>query len=683
MAPAENRLGKEESSGAIAGLAGVTGAARRHLDRLFLWFVGDRTGGALFLGALLVYALGWQAGIVIVDTYAVANGLVAVADGHLFVERVAFGPGFDTPGMHYVNGRFYARNYGQIVAALPLYWFLEGLDAVTELRVAIAGLWSLCLVAFAGTLASLRDDRRVLAAGALVGAAVFLANLWAPTPVPDGTTPILALQILSMLAAALCGVVTYRLLRRARTRRVGVLGGALVAVATPVAYWAAIPKRHTLSTAVVLAVAYLLYRSRTADRATPYDPTTLRAGMYALVGLFAWVHAPIALTLCLPLALIDVPTAPSNTPRDLAVVGTAFLVALIPFFLTNYLISGNPVEAPRLLPDAGTAPADATVSAGGATSSGPTSGGAGGGGGGAGATGETGPGIPFVSALLAAVSSLTPMLDRVFGVYVDGALSVVAEPGRLYRVGFVSTGEVRQTAPGSIERAASFSMLESLPLLGAALALPVAFVLAGIGNRVRSRDSSAGAAVEWRATLDRVRRRIGGLFTPTEAFLLAFSALLALVYLPRLPTHGQMTVRYLTPLYPVAVYLVCQHEQVGTVLANRLRTVAYAFESTVLLGVPTFVAAMLWFELGGAGGFDVVAGVAVAVGIALFASTVLVATVKGGERLFAVLVGVAAGTATGFVLLSQLIFFHYGIHLLPVVQVLTETIRTVLVRMAV
>jgi hypothetical protein len=47
------------------------------------------------------------------------------------------------------------------------------------------------------------------------------------------------------------------------------------------------------------------------------------------------------------------------------------------------------------------------------------------------------------------------------------------------------------------------------------------------------------------------------------------------------------------------------------------------------------------------------------------------------------LVGVAAGSTTGFVLLSQLVFFHYGIHLLPVVQVVTETIRTVLVRMAV
>jgi len=692
MAPTEERVEGTRVTRGVARAAGVVGKARTRLDRLFLWLVGDRTGGALFLGALLVYALGWQAGIVIVDTYALANGLVAVADGHLFVERVAFGPGFDTPGMHYVDGRFYARNYGQIVAALPLYWLLEGLDAVTELRVAIAGLWSLCLVAFASTLARIREDRRILAGGAVVALVVFLTNLWAPTPVPDGKSPVLALQSLSMLAAAFSGVVTYRLLYRVRTRRVGLLGGALVAVATPVAYWAAIPKRHTLTVAVVLSVAYLLSRSRSEDRATPYDPTTLRAGMYTLVGLFTWVHAPVALTLFLPLAVIDVATAQTNTPRDLAVVGAAFLAALVPFLITNYLISGNPVAAPRLLPNAGGGSADAAVPAGSFTDTGPTTGG-GAGGGASGASG-TGSGIPFVAPLVAAAASLTPMVDRVFGVYVQGVLTTVADPGRLYRVGLVSVGEVSRTAPGSAERASSFSMLESSPLLGAALALPVVLALTRVGKLVDSRrfsvgtsleswQSSSGTAREPGSTVQRVRRRVSGLCSPTDAFLLAFSVLLALVYLPALPTHGQMTVRYLTPLYPIAVYLVCKHGRLGTVLASRLRTVAYAAEATVLLGVPAFLAGMMWLSLTEPSAFDALAGVGVVVGTALFAATVLVTTVGRGEGLLAGLVGVAAGTATGFVLLSHLVFFHYGIHLLPVVQVVTETVRTVLVRMTV
>jgi len=688
MAPAEGGVERGGRTGAatraVARAAGIARTGRGRLDGCFLWVVGDRTGGALFLGAVLVYALGWQAGIVIVDTYAVANGLVAIADGHLFVDRAAFGPGFDTPGMHYVDGRFYARNYGQIVAALPLYWLLEGVDAVAELRVAIAGLWSLCLVAFAGTLATLLDDRRLLAAGAVAALVAFLANLWTPTPVPDETTPILALQLLAMIAAGLCGVVTYRLLRRIRTRRVGLLGGALVALATPVAFWATIPKRHTLTTAVVLSVAYLLYRSRSDERAAPRDPTTLRAGMYALVGLFTWVHAPIAVTLFLPLAVIDVASAPSNTPRDLAIVGAAFLASLVPFFVTNYLISGNPVQAPRLLPSAGTAPADAVVSGGDTTSGGATSGtssGASSGGtsGGAG----TGPAIPFLAPLFTAVSAVGPMLDRVFGVYVEGALTVVREPVRLSRVAFRSNGDIPPTVPGSVERASNLSMLESTPLIGAALALPVALAIGRIRSLVESRRSSAVDPGGPGRRVDRLRERTLGALSPTDAFLLAFSVLLVLVYLPRLPIYGQITVRYLTPLYPVAVYLVCRNGHLGDALGNRLRTVAYAYEATVLLGVPAFLAALLWLQFGEATAFDALAGVGVVTGVVLFVGTVVVTVLGRAEDLLAGLVGVAAGTTTGFVLLSQLVFFHYGIHLLPVVQVLTETVRTVLVRMAV
>jgi hypothetical protein len=667
MPPAERGVERSGRTGATARVADIATLVGERLDGLLLWVVGDRTGGALFLGALLVYALGWQAGIVIVDTYAVANGLVAVADGHLFVERVVFGPGFDTPGMHYVDGRFYARNYGQVVAALPLYWLLEGVDAVAELRVAIAGLWSLCLVAFASTLARLREDRRILAVGTVVALVAFLANLWAPTPVPEETIPVLALQLLAMFAAGLCGVLTYRLLRRLRTRRVGLLGGALVALATPVAFWASIPKRHTLTTAVVLSVAYLLYRSRSDERAAPRDPTTLRAGMYALVGLFTWVHAPVAVTIFLPLALIDVASAPSNGPRDLAVVGAAFAVSLVPFFLTNYLISGNPVQPPRLLPAAGAASADAMVS-GKDTASSVDSG--------------TGP-VPYLAPLFAAVSAAGAMLDRVFGVYVNGALTLVREPARLSRVAFLSTGEVRLTVPDSVERASNLSMLESTPLVGAVLAVPVGLGFRRIREFVGSRGRSATTASGPTATVDRVRERVGSALSPTDAFLLAFSVLLVLVYLPRLPVRGQITMRYLTPLYPVAVYLVCRHGRLGTVLSDRLRTVAHAYEATVLLGVPAFLAALLWLQFGEPTAFDALAGVGATAGVALFAGAVLLATSGRGERLLAGLVGVAAGTTTGFVLLSQLVFFHYGIHLLPVVQALTELFRTVLVRMSV
>jgi hypothetical protein len=642
-------------------VAGVGRAVETRFARLALWAFGDRTGGSLFLGSLVVYTLGWQAGITILDTYAVANGMVAVADGHLHVDTVAFGPGFETPGMSYVDGRYYARNYGQVVAALPVYWLLEGLDAVSELRVAIAGLWSLCLVAFASTLATLRDDRRILAGGALAALGVFLLNLREPTPVPAETIPLLALQLVVLAGAALTVVMTYRLLSRVRSRRAGILGGALVAVGTPVAFWAHIPKRHTLATAVVLTVAYLLFRSRATERATPWNPTTLRAGMYALVGLFAWVHAPIAVTLFLPLVAVDVTSAPSNTPRDIGVIAGAVALSLLPFLLTNHLISGNPVRPPRLLPAAESVSGSLDSAAGGSGGTGSDTSG--------GTTG--GDDVPLLAPVHAAVGTIGPMVDRVLGVYWRGFLTVIGEPGRLSRVVVASTGEVHKTDPGSVQRASNLSMLESTPLLGATLALPAGAVLS------RLRPGRSDATESDSASTD------SGWLSPVDGFLLAVSVLLALVYLPRLPLQGQITMRYLTPLYPVAVYAVCRHRLLGGHLVDRLRTVAYAYEATVLLGVPAAFVAVTWLGLGEAATFDAVAGAGVVVGIAVSVVGAFVLATDRGGNVLAGLVGVAAGTTTGFVLLSQLVLFHYGVHLLPVVQVLTETIRQILVRMTV
>ena len=49
--------------------------------RLALAVVGDRHGAIVLLAAVATYLLCWRVGILITDTYTVANTLVAVADG--------------------------------------------------------------------------------------------------------------------------------------------------------------------------------------------------------------------------------------------------------------------------------------------------------------------------------------------------------------------------------------------------------------------------------------------------------------------------------------------------------------------------------------------------------------------------------------------------------------------------
>ena len=119
-------------------------ARPHHLGRAVF---GDRLGAVVFLAAVSTYLLCWRVGVLITDSYTVANTLAAVADGQLHVDRAVYGPSLETPGMGTRDGRFYGRNYGQVFLALPLLWALEALAAVTELRVSVAGVWALSLLA--------------------------------------------------------------------------------------------------------------------------------------------------------------------------------------------------------------------------------------------------------------------------------------------------------------------------------------------------------------------------------------------------------------------------------------------------------------------------------------------------------------------------------------------------------
>lgn len=350
---------------------------------------GDWRGLALFLGSLCYIALLTRVGIFITDTYTTANAFVALTDGRLAVTEPFYGSSLDTPGMSVVDGTHYGRNYGQLVLSLPMYWLLRGLDLVAELRIALAGAWSLVVLAFGLVLGRIYERRQAFAiGGSTLALVLFAANVAVATPIPDRLVPLLAMQLTSVLAGALIAVVAYRLLNLLASPHAGVLAGILAVAATPVGFWAPIPKRHVFSTLLILLALFAFARSR--DPETPRR-ALVHGGAYAATGVLAWIHAPEALVVFVALVLADLVTSPPSRYRALPAVVGAFLLSLLPFFVTNLLIAGHPFVPPRLLsvfdvtgPDGG-----AIVDPGGDAGSGPGGSDAGGDAGGGSGGGDT------------------------------------------------------------------------------------------------------------------------------------------------------------------------------------------------------------------------------------------------------------------------------------------------------
>ncbi|MFU1782403.1 hypothetical protein ACM16X_13555 [Haloarcula japonica] len=603
---------------------------------------GDRLGLTVFLATVVLFGLLWRTAFLITDSYTLANGLYSLSNGQLAMTEAVYSPGLETPGANSSGGQRFARNYGVIVLSLPLVFVLDLLTAIVELRIALVALWSLALLALVLQCGRYTDGDWVLYGGSVAVLGLFGLNVGLAQPLDAGRTHLYALQLTHLLIAAFTPVVFYRLLSRMHTRRLGLLNAVVLTAGTPLAFWATVPKRHAVTGTVVVCIAYCLYRSRKpADGAVITQRQTFRALAYALVGLYAWVHAPEALLLCVALALVDIPTAPDNSPRTLARIGIVFALSLLPFIVTNIAITGSPVKPPRLISRGG--------SLGGNTTSGAS--GSGGGGSNSGSSGSSGLLTPLAPLLGTLESGMRPLL-LLGGELVSGIKTLQQQPADVYHA-FVRSGSAGGALDNTGEKSVNLSLLESAPVLIAMLgAVPVLRQLR-LPSSIADRTLSANRV--------------------TDAFAITAFVGVVLLYASRLPLHAQVTVRYLFPLYPLGVYLLVRLPAVRRSLTDHWRMFLWTVAGTVLIGgqVAVVFVALTVNGIGEAFQLHALLALGSAVPLGIWA-------LSGRSRGFAgqigaVLLGATTGVATVFLLLTTIEYYALGdAHLLPMMRALGE-----------
>ncbi|MFD1587192.1 hypothetical protein ACFR9U_09370 [Halorientalis brevis] len=586
---------------------------------------GDRRGLALFLGALCFFALYWRIGVFITDTNAIGTTLVNVADGHLSISTAPYGSGLNAPGTYVANGKVFGRDYGIVFLALPVLWALRASATVLAPQVVVIALWSLLLLSFAATVGRLLDSDGLVVGGSGFAVVAFVANVSVATPIEQSLFPILALQIVTMAASAFTAVLLYRLVADLTSHRLGLMAGTATVIGTPVGFWASLPKRHSFTVLAVVIVMSGLYESRkSSEKVVP------RALAYAAVGYMAWIHAAEALILVLPLVVIDAATAPSNDRRSVGFVAFVFVVSLLPFFLTNLLISGNPVKPPRMLPSYQPSAADLDMSGGDNISS-----------------------VPVVGKVITIASAFGSLLW-------DGVLVTASEPVRYYRT-FVRSGYLPGVAQKDGLEAINLTILESAPLVGGLLGLPIAIVAS-----FRSRTTG-------------VRRYLQSPAGATDAYVLACSTLFVLLYIPKLPLHAQVTVRYLHPLFPLAIYALIRIPAVHRTLDAHWKPALWTFAGTVFIGSQLVVAYLGLTNPGLGEALQFHALLAIATG-GFLGSWTVAGSLSGRvpDRIGAVTLGLTSGLGTTFVLLSGVTYFDYaGAFALPVVGLVSDLLALV------
>lgn len=624
-------------------------------NRLLTLVFGDEFGLLLFVSGLAFFGLFWRVGFFITDNYTVANGLYNAANGHLLVTDIVYGPpSGETPGMVAGDGGRYSRTVGHIVLTLPVMWALEALTSVADLRLVLTGLWSSAILA-TGVVFGRVLERESLGrtVGAAVAAVVFAVNVAVATHLDGRWFAHLSLQITSMLAAALTSVLIYRLISRTHTTRAGVAAGLVVVLATPVGFWATIPKRHTLIALCVVATVYSFSRSRE----TTNDERSLRfrALSYVSVGVAAWVHAPDALILFVSLLVVDVLTAPSNSRRELTTILGAFGLSLVPFFLTNIVITGNPLLPPRFMPGYEVAEAVSTgggsegsSSVGSSETAGQSASGTGDAATGdetTGAESTTSPESLFapVVAVVQAASTTVTELGSILTRHLSRTAERATDTHRLTAT-FVRAGYIESVARKDFGQSANLSMLEAMPVFAAVVLLPKAAY-----RRVRAHGRDALSA--------------------TDLLVAVYAVVLTLMYLPRLPLHASITVRYLLPAMPLFVYAVFRFAE-SRELLQYPRALGFSYFGTVVIGTQLVVtyALMLEASIGEAMQIHALLNLVAAICLAVWMLCHSLVS-EQARPVGAVVLGCVCGLTTSFLLLSGTMYLATDSgYVLPVVD---------------
>lgn len=608
------------------------------------WAFGDRRGWTVFLAAAAFFGVTWRLGFFINDNVTIANTLVNVANGQLSLTRFPYQPHTATPGLHVVDSRLYGRNYGAVVLALPALGALTAAAALASLRVALTAAWCLGVLALCHEVGVLVDEPRTFdRIGAVAAVALFSVNLAFATTIDPVLTALTALQLATLLQAAFGAAVCYRLVAAVESPQTGVFAGLALALATPFGFWAVIPKRHALVAAGTLLGLYLFYQSHAAD--SPSSRLRFRVAAYATGALLAWVQPLEALVYCIALAAVDLPTRPPTEPRTLAALAIGFLLALLPFLATNTLISRNPLTPPRLTPNFDGDPSAFVERTSTPTTAEPNS---------AADTGRA----PASNDSTGAVSSATSTVSRsaatlydrfaYFASFVHRGLHVLVDPDRLYHT-FVRSGWIEGVAARDENRAVSLSVLESMPLAAALLALPLY-----ARNRLPNswRDPSPARA--------------------TDGVVAVYLVVFTLAYLPRLPLHAMVNLRYLVPAFAVATYAVVRVPNVARALKHS-RVVAWTYTAAVLVGGQLLVALVflrgMWTVE--AVQFHAILSLATA---GLVLAWLLAETVdRPRPRLGALTLALAAAVTTLFLLLGAWLYLPSGSNFaLPAVRWLAE-----------
>jgi hypothetical protein len=323
---------------------------------LYRRILPNETTALFFYASLALYIAIWNINVFINDEVTLAAQLFNLGKGTLSIdtsparlyEGLSFGVSPPILGFTY-QGHLYAfYTHAVPVFAAPFYAFLYLISVSIGIRLFFAGVWSASLFMFFWLLGrhwsrpQLGRDLGVLVALVMLIINGYLATRWPPL-LFDEWGALMAIQLFNILATSAIVLISLRIFTRYFAgSRISTFGAAYILIATPLTFWAVSGKDHTASVLLIVASIWSFYLYL-LDGKKRY-----RYLSYVLVGVSFWVRVFDAVPLLIAIIVTDLLASKKRIRALLSAVATVS-AALVPCFVNNYVLFGNPFLSPVYL----------------------------------------------------------------------------------------------------------------------------------------------------------------------------------------------------------------------------------------------------------------------------------------------------------------------------------------------
>jgi len=326
------------------------------LRSVYRYVLPSDTAALLFYASLAICIAIWNINIFINDEVTLAAQLYNLAHGALSIETtptriyegLSFGSSAPILGFAFEGHMYAFYTHAVAVFAAPFYAFLYLLSVTVGIRLFFACVWSFSIFMVSWLLGRLWGRPRLGRDLGVIGALVLLIiNGYVATLLPplifDQWGALMAIQLFNILATAAVVLLSLRIFTRYfADGRVAAFGAAYLLIATPLTFWAVSAKDHTASVLLIVASIWCLYTYLVDGKKRYYYLS------YILVGMSFWVRVFDAVPLLIAIILTDLLTSEGRI-KALITATTTISLAMVPYFINNYLLFGNPFLSPVYL----------------------------------------------------------------------------------------------------------------------------------------------------------------------------------------------------------------------------------------------------------------------------------------------------------------------------------------------